>query len=195
MKNPINKKTIIEEYIDFFNPSNVKIVLGYKAIDVMNEYPNFDYIINQDWQITGSAYSLYLALDSNPCYVVSSDLFLSKLLNKKINNTYKNFICSVNTESKRLTALNIKIKNNKVSEVYRGVSKNNDNELINFFKITDSNILNIWKKNCKNNPEGYVGELLPYSTYDIHNISLTKSDIYEINTNLDFINYLNRFND
>ena len=190
LKNPTNRKTILQQYVDFFKPTSIKIVLGYKAIELMNEFPDFDYIINENWQTTGSAYSLYLALDHNPCYVVSSDLFISKYLNEKINKSYENYICSVNSESKRLTSLNIKIKNNKVRKVYRGNSKDNDNELINFFKITDSDILNIWKKNCKNNPEGYVGELLPYSTYDIHNISLSKSDLYEINTNIDFINYL-----
>lgn len=192
LKNPKTRETILDQYIRFFEPTSIKIVLGYKAIDVMNEFPNFDYIINENWQTTGSAYSLYLALNKEPCYVISSDLFFSKSLNEKVLNKFNNHICTVKSESKRLTSLNIKVTNNIVREVYRGKSKNNDFELVNFFKITNPAILSSWKKNCKNKPEAYVGELLPYSEYEISNISVDKSDLFEINTNLDFINYLNK---
>jgi choline kinase len=193
LKNPLTRETILDQYIRFFEPTSIKIVLGYKAIDIMNEFPNFDYIINENWQTTGSAYSLYLALNKEPCYVISSDLFFSKSLNKKVLNKFDNHICTVKSESKRLTSLNAKVSNNIVSEVYRGKSKNDDFELVNFFKITNPAILNSWKKNCKNNPEAYVGELLPYFEHEISNISVDKSDLYEINTNLDFINYLNKY--
>lgn len=193
LKNPLTRETILDQYIRFFKPTSIKIVLGYKAIDIMNEFPNFDYIINENWQTTGSAYSLYLALNKEPCYVISSDLFFSKSLHEKVLNKFDNHICSVKSESKRLTSLNAKVSNNIVSEVYRGKSKNDDFELVNFFKITNPAILNSWKKNCKNNPEAYVGELLPYFEYEISNISVDKSDLYEINTNLDFINYLNKY--
>ena len=193
LKNPLTRETILDQYIRFFKPTSIKIVLGYKAIDIMNEFPNFDYIINENWQTTGSAYSLYLALNKEPCYVISSDLFFSKSLPEKVLNKFDNHICTVKSESKRLTSLNTKVSNNLVNEVYRGRSNKDDFELVNFFKIINPDILNLWKKNCKNNPEAYVGELLPYSEFEISNISVDKSDLFEINTHLDFINYLNKY--
>ncbi len=66
IKNPKNKKTILEHYEEYFFNKKIEIVVGYKAIEVMNQYPNFDYIYNAKWHTTSSSYSLALALKKTP---------------------------------------------------------------------------------------------------------------------------------
>ena len=51
LKNPLTRETILDQYIRFFKPTSIKIVLGYKAIDIMNEFPNYDYIINENCKL------------------------------------------------------------------------------------------------------------------------------------------------
>ena len=55
---------------------------------MMNKYPQFTYIYNKKWQTSGSSFSLSLALNEEPCYVVSSDILLDK------NTIDSNTFCS-----------------------------------------------------------------------------------------------------
>ena len=76
INHPNHKKTILELYTSFFDVDKVEIVVGNKSLEIMNAYPNYDYIYNKKWQTTGSAYSLSLALTNEPCYVISSDFLI-----------------------------------------------------------------------------------------------------------------------
>jgi len=51
---------------------DITVVVGYKAINVMSQYPRFKYIINPIFDITNSAYSTALAFqeDSSPAILI-----------------------------------------------------------------------------------------------------------------------------
>ena len=44
IKDPSTKKTILDMYLEAFQGHDVTIVLGYRAINVMHEYGDLNYI-------------------------------------------------------------------------------------------------------------------------------------------------------
>ncbi|MDA9356683.1 hypothetical protein N8376_06070 [Flavobacteriaceae bacterium] len=193
IKHPKYKKTIIELYKNFFDVHKVEIVVGYKSLEIMNAYPNYDYIYNKKWQTTGSGYSLSLALTSEPCYVISSD-FLIDIEKAKSLLENDNYALIKNSESRRLSSLNVKLdtSNSSIIDVYRGKSYKNDPEILGVFKISDPDILRLWKKNGIENPNSYAGETLPIQGNKISTLTIDNDIITEINTPEDYINFLKK---
>ena len=193
IKHPKYKKTIIELYKIFFEVDKVEIVVGYKSLEIMNAYPNYDYIYNKKWQTTGSGYSLSLALTSEPCYVISSD-FLIDIDKAKSLLENDNYALIKNSESRRLSSLNVKLdtSNSSIMDVYRGKSYKNDPEILGVFKISDPDILRLWKKNGIKNPNSYAGESLPIQGNKISTLTVDNDIITEINTPEDYINFLKK---
>jgi choline kinase len=193
IKHPKYKKTIIELYKNFFEVDKVEIVVGYKSLEIMNAYPNYDYIYNKKWQTTGSGYSLSLALTSEPCYVISSD-FLIDIEKAKSLLENDNYALIKNSESRRLSSLNVKLdtSNSSIIDVYRGKSYKNDPEILGVFKISDPDILRLWKKNGIENPNSYAGESLPFQGNKISTLTIDNDVITEINTPEDYINFLKK---
>ena len=191
INHPKYNKSIIELYEEIFDVDKIEIVVGYRAIEIMNAHPKYNYIFNKKWQTTGSAYSLSLALTDEPCYVISSDFLIEKEFFKKV--LFKDNSCVIKySESRRLTSLNSRINTDlsKVIEVYRGKSYNNDPELLGIFKVSDKNLLRLWKRNSIMNPNLYAGETLPYD--DIYTLSIEDNVITEINTPEDYINFIKK---
>jgi len=193
IKYPKYEKTIIELYKNFFEVDKVEIVVGYKSLEIMNAYPNYDYIYNKKWQTTGSGYSLSLALSSEPCYVIYSD-FLIDIDKAKILLENDNYALIKNSESRRLSSLNVKLDtgNSSIINVYRGRSYKNDPEILGVFKISDPDILRVWKKNGIENPNSYAGESLPFEGNKISALTVDNDVITEINTPEDYINFLKK---
>ena len=193
INHPKYDKSIIELYEELFDVDTIEIVVGYRAIEIMNTYPKYDYVFNKKWQTTGSAYSLSLALTDEPCYVISSDFLIDIEKTQKLLSE-DNYAVIKKSESRRLTSLNAKIDSDtlKVEEVYRGKAYNNDPEMLGIFKISNPDILRIWKRNCITNPNSYAGETLPYSNHDISAIYLDDKMITEINTPEDYINFIKK---
>lgn len=191
IKNPDSGKTILEEYVDLFDASNVTIVVGYKAMEIMNAYPQFNYVYNKKWQTTGSAYSLSLALDEEPCIVLESDFFIDKKSKEELNE--KDFYVVLrDSESKNLNSFKAIVEGETISGVYRGAAKNNDLELLGFFKVKSSEILREWKKNGVQNPQQYIGESFPFDKTDLPYLVLNGESISEINTPMDYINFISK---
>ena len=189
INHPVNKKSIIETYIEVFNIDKIQIVVGYKAMDLMNIYPQFEYIYNKNWQTSGSSFSLSMALDNEPSYVVSSDFFID---NKTINNlsSIENGAVIIEEENKRLSSLKVTVKNDIIVDVFSGKSIQNNQELIGIYKITNTDILNKWKVNCVKNPNAPAGLNLPYKNFNINYISVKRKSVFEINTPQDYINFI-----
>ena len=193
INHPNHKKTILELYTSFFDVDKVEIVVGNKSLEIMNAYPNYDYIYNKKWQTTGSAYSLSLALTNEPCYVISSD-FLIEIEKAKGLLENDNYALIKNSESRRLSSLNVKLdtSNSSIMDVYRGKSYENDPEILGIFKISDREILRVWKKNGIENPSLYAGESLPFQKNKISTLTIDNDVITEINTPEDYINFLKK---
>ena len=193
INHPKYNKTILELYKNFFNVEKIEIVVGFKSLEIMNAYPNFDYIYNKKWQTTGSGYSLALALTTEPCYVISSD-FLIDIEKAKDLLDKDNFALIKKSESRRLSSLNVKLDDSSscITEVYRGKSYKNDPEILGVFKISDPDILRLWKKNGFENPHNYAGESLPFQVHKISTLTIDNDIITEINTPEDYINFLKK---
>lgn len=194
LNNPISGKTIIEQYQSIFEPSEITVVVGYKAMEVMNRYPNFNYIYNKKWQTTGSAYSLSLALNEEPSIVIESDFFIDEQLKNEFASTDE-FVVIKKSESKSLNSFKAVMKENRITGVYSGKSKNNDPELLGVFKVSNIETLREWKKNGIQNPHQYIGESFPYETAAIPFIEVRGKSITEINTPTDFINFIKNDNE
>lgn len=194
INNPVSGKTILEQYQSIFEPSEITVVVGYKAMEIMNRYPNFNYIYNKKWQTTGSAYSLSLALNEEPSIVIESDFFIDEQLKNKFASTDE-FVVIKKSESKSLNSFKALIKEDRITGVYSGKSKNNDPELLGVFKVSDIETLREWKKNGIQNPHQYIGESFPYETATIPFIEVRGKSITEINTPTDFINFIKNDNE
>lgn len=194
INHPINGETIIEQYQTIFEPSEITVVVGYKAMEIMNRYPNFNYIYNKKWQTTGSAYSLSLALDERPAFIIESDFFIDNKLKNEFASKDE-FVVIKNSESKSLNSFKAVIKDEKITQVYSGKSKNNDSELLGLFKVSNVETLRQWKKNGIQNPHQYIGESFPYDTLAIPFIEVSDKSITEINTPTDFINFIKNVNE
>ena len=193
IKHPKYNMSIIDIYQKIFNVNHIQVVVGFRAMNIMNDYPDFDYILNNKWQTTGSAYSLSLALDKNPSYIISSDFILNPQLDNIFNSDKQDVVYVKKSESKRLTSLKCKVNNDIIENIYRGKSKNmNDYEILGIFKITDPDILYNWKIKSINNPTMYAGETLIMDNFNLSYEILDEDIITEINTPLDYINFLNR---
>lgn len=194
INNPISGKTIIEQYQSIFEPGEITVVVGYKAMEIMNRYPDFNYIYNKKWQTTGSAYSLSLALNEEPSIIIESDFFIDEQLKNEFASKHE-FVVIKKSESKSLNSFKAVIKENCVTGVYSGKSKNNDPELLGVFKVSNIETLREWKKNGIQNPHQYIGESFPYETSDIPFIEVSGKSITEINTPIDFINFIKNDNE
>jgi choline kinase len=190
IKNPMTGKTIIEQYQSIFEPKEIIVVVGYKAMEIMNQYPNFKYIYNKKWQTTGSAYSLSLVLNEEPTIVIESDFFINDSLKTEFENK-EEFVVIKNSESKSINSFKAILNQGFVSEVYSGKANSNDRELLGIFKISNQETLRQWKKNGIQNPHQYIGESFPYETSKVPFIEVSGKSITEINTPIDFINFIN----
>jgi len=61
---PHDGRPLLERMIDGFARHQITVVVGYRAVDVMQQYPDLDYVYNADWATTNNSYSLGLALMS-----------------------------------------------------------------------------------------------------------------------------------
>jgi len=194
IKHPKFNMSIIEIYRKVFKVDKIQVIVGFRAMNIMNDFPEFEYILNDKWQTTGSAYSLSLALDEHPSIVISSDFIFNPYQSEKLDSKEDNVAFIKKSESKRLSSLKCEIDDKKIVNVYRGKSKEiHHNELIGMFKISDPQILNDWKLLSMNNPSKYAGETLPFDNYSINYKILHSDTLYEINTPSDYINLLKKY--
>ena len=144
IKDPSTKKTILDMYLEAFQGHDVTIVLGYRAINVMHEYGDLNYIYNSDWAVSNSSYSLSLALNEEPCFVISGDLFIEPELISSIDKAGPNIIATIKNDSRTSSALNVtQDSEGNIKEIYQGKLRNSsDPEAVGIYKISSKEILN-----------------------------------------------------
>ena len=192
IKCPKRNKTILDLYLEYFKGTKITVVLGYRAINVIHNYPKLDFIYNKDWNLYGNSYSLGLALNEEPCYVISGDLFFNKEIIKKMENINKDILVCKNTENRSLKSVNVKIKKKGgIEEIYMGRVKDpKDQECMGIFKIISKNILKEWKKNCLKKRNVFAAENLNFAKKKIHILNIDKHKFNEINTPQDYLNMI-----
>lgn len=191
LKDPVTKKTILDNYLEYFSDYDVTVVVGYRSITIMNEYPQLDFIYNKEWRLKGNSYSLALALTEEPCIVLPSDLFFDEDLAKLIKSAPDNSALVANTENRSMQALHCNIKDDIIAKIYSGNPKPSDPELMGVFKIINKQILRKWRKNCLMNDNVFIGKNLPIKENDIFAVDKQDHLLYEINSPNEYIGFIN----
>jgi choline kinase len=190
-RHPVSRKAIIELYEEHFRVDRVTIIVGYKAMEIMNKYSQFDYVYNQKWSTTRNSFSLGMALTTEPCYVASSDYFISSdivdLLDSNDNSALIEY-----SENRDIRSLNCTVdKDGFLQSVYPGECRNNDPELLGLFKICDAELLRAWKALCFKHGNLFVAQNLPLKgKAKIKAVVRTNQEFKEINTPMDYINFM-----
>ena len=190
IKHPKTRKTIIETLSESFSGMEMTLVLGYRAINVMHEYPFLNYIYNHDGAISNSSYSLSIAMEEyEPCFVVSGDLFISKDLVKSMMDGPENLVATLQNESRSLNALNVSHENNQINDIYQGKLRDtSDPEAVGIYKISSRNLLKRWKQNCSKYTNLFIGQnLIIDNDEEIFMHDINGFEFSEINTPEDFI--------
>ena len=192
IRNPETGERIIDQYIRIFKNSRITIVVGYKAIEIMQRYPNLHYVYNPDWKMTNNSYSLSLALNDESCYVLSSDFFIDAEIIKLLENAEPNCVLTENRDNRQLNSLNCSIlENRQIAEVYQGaVRKKEDPEAIGIYKISDKQLLREWKKKCIQHSNLFAGQNLNFDICPIYSVDKGKYRFNEINNVMDYMRLL-----
>ncbi len=192
IKDPSTGRRIMDYYIEAFQGKDITIVTGYRAINIMNEYPKLNYVYNANWRRTNNSYSLALTITEEPCYVISSDLFIDPELIRMMDDAEPNSILTYNTENRILSALNCVIEENVVKEIYQGAVRSlHDPEAIGIYKISDESIIREWKRKSTQYSNLFIGQNLPFEI-DVPILSIDKGEyrVEEVNTPIDYINMI-----
>src|SRR3990167_4505263 len=163
IRDPLDGRRIIDKIIRAFPNYPITIVVGYQAVRVMQDYPQLNYVYNQDWGMTNNSYSLGLALTDEPCYILSSDLIFEPELIMAMEKAPENIILTEQRENRTLTAINCILDGQRVIETYQGaLRQQQDPEAIGIFKISNSKILHEWKQNCLQYRNLFIGQIYLY---------------------------------
>jgi len=191
LRNPLSGNTIIEDYIEQFKGTEITVVVGYNAVNIISNYPKLNYIFNEDWSTTKDSISLSLALDERPSYVIPSDLFFKVNVRKNLDSIKEDCVLTVNNDSRTLDSFNCVIKKGVIKKIYQGqVESPNDPQLVDVYKISNPNTLKVWKKTCQDNPHLYVGQNLFSNSFKLKNIDSTHLGLNIIKTPNDYINFI-----
>ncbi len=193
IKDPVSGRRIIDKYIEAFSGKKLTVVVGYRAINVMHNYPDLDYVYNSDWAVTNNSYSLSLALTEEPCYVISGDLLIGSELVYDLDSAGANLIVGKVRENRTLSAINVCANTEgRVSEVYQGKLRQvSDPEAIGIFKISSPELLSLWKRNCREHGNLFVGQNLPYDLETpVYMFNSDRHSVEEVNTPLDYLRLL-----
>lgn len=192
IKDPLNGKTVIENFREVFPSSQITVVVGYNAISIMNQYPELHYVYNESWSHTNNSYSLALALDDNPCFVVSSDIFIERATVERLQQAPADTVLTANRANRTLSSLNCIVAGEKISEIYQGNLRDPSNpEAVGVYKISSVPVLRKWKERCMQYTNLFAGQNLPIdSEFPIYSTSLNNDRFREVNTPLDYIKML-----
>ena len=193
IRHPIDGQTILDHVIEAFPDKEITVVVGFCAIEIMQRYPNLNYVINPNWALTNNAMSLGLALDDRPSYVLSGDIFVNKILFDRLDEEVDDLAVTRKNESRVLSAIHCMTGlNSKIVDVYQGpVRSITHPETTGIFKMSNTAALREWKRRCMQHANLFAGQLLPIETVDIASVDLVDDLIWEINTPIDYLNMIN----
>ncbi|MFQ2825082.1 NTP transferase domain-containing protein [Aeromonas allosaccharophila] len=189
IRHPVTGLTIMDYICDAFKGKKIVVVVGYKAVEIMQSYPDLDYVYNPNWALTNNAMSLALALDDKPTYVVSGDIFISSDLIKRLDSKSDDMVLTSCREKRSLTAIHCVLDDkNSILETYQGPVRDMQHpESIGLFKVTSSSLLREWRRRCLLHSNLFVGQLIPCEVTDLSSVSITDEFFYEINTPTDYM--------
>ncbi len=189
IKHPKTGLTILEHAVRAFAGKRVIVVVGFRAVQVMESAPQLDYVINHDWSLTNNAMSLGLALNDEPTYVVSGDIFFERELVERLDSLSPNLVLTDPRENRSLTAVHCVLRGDQsIAETYQGPMRSGSHpEAIGLFKVSDSDLLKRWKRLCVAHGNLFVGQTLPCDGVPVMAASRGESEFSEVNTPNDYL--------
>lgn len=194
LRHPKTGRTVLEHALDAFSGKQVTVVVGFRAIQVMEQFPHLDYVINHDWAITNNAHSLALALTGEPTFVVSGDTFFSRELIAELEGGGPDLVLTEARENRTLSAIHCELDGGRrVVSTYQGpVRSVHDPEALGLFKISDAETLRLWKRRSIEHANMFAGQTLPCDLVEISAADLGAHDYDEINTPADYLRLIEK---
>lgn len=197
IKDPVSGDTLIQKYLKLFQGYEITIVVGYNAINIMQEHPenhepDLTYVYNHEWKTTKNSSSLALTLTDEPCVVISGDLFFDERMVELIDKCPNNSVLVCKNQNKNHNIRCICKKDGTIKSIYWSKEYANDLETIGIFKICNKQILKEWKNNCLKNKDKFVAQNLPIDKNSIFAIDKKDLFFHEINTHQDYISLMEK---
>lgn len=194
IKHPITGKSVLQHAVEAFLGKRIVVVVGFRAIHVMESAPNLNYVVNHDWALTSNAMSLGLALDDEPTYVVSGDIFFHRELIEHLDALGPDLVLTEARENRALSAVHCVLRDDQtVAETYQGPIRNIAHpEAIGLFKISNPDLLRRWKRVCIAHGNLFVGQTLPCDGAAIASAPVGDFEFSEINTPTDYLRLIER---
>ena len=186
----------IKTHLEKSFPGEISYVAGYRAAELISEWPKMNLIYNNRWFETGSAESARIGLESlsnkGPVTIMPCDIIFSEKASKIINDCNSDSIFLVNTENRSLNSLNVVVDGNKVIDCYRGPKKDGAHlEASGIVKIFSEKKINNIINYCFENPNCFFIESVIKSSAKFNWIDLT-NELNEINTSEEYFELWNK---
>lgn len=191
MRDPRTREPLLARYQRLFAGWPVTVVVGYQAIRIMDEFPELDYVYNDEWSINGNSYSLSLALDERPAVALSSDLFFDQAMVDLLVQAPANAVMVRRSENKQAHSLRCRVEAGLVRALYLGEPQRpEDLETTGIYKISDPALLREWKRACAENRSVFAGINLPLAEREVTAVDTRDAFFHEVNTHLDYLNLI-----
>lgn len=196
IRHPRDGRTILDHATDAFAGKRVVVVVGFRAIQIMESRPDLDYVINHEWAITNNAMSLGLALSNEPTYVVSGDMFFERALVERLDDADDNLVLTHARENRTPSAVHCALDGaGRVNEMYQGSVRSAwDPEAIGLFKVSSPELLRMWRRRSIEQGNLFAGLTLPLDdgADPVVAVELGRDDFYEVNSAADYLRLLER---
>jgi choline kinase len=189
IRHPYTRRSVLEHALQAFAGKDVTVVVGFRAVEIMQQFPELDYVINHQWAVSSNALSLGLALDDRPTYVVSGDIFFDPDLVTELDLAGPDVVLTDDRENRSLTAIHCVLGDDQtIVETYQGPVRSMAHpEAIGMFKISAPRVLNEWKRRCIRHGNLFVGQVLPCELDPIKCAPRGRHAFDEINTADDYL--------
>lgn len=197
LRHPGTGLRVLDHYVKILGEVPITVVVGYRAIEILQAFPALDFCYNANWRLTGNAYSLGLALDDRPTLVLSADFFMDPQVIARLQDGPDNAVLSAARGNRTMSATNLVVDGaGFITEVYQGaVRSDRDPEAPGIFKVCDPALLRAWKRNCLESPSLFALRCLPLATEGpgrVAEVALGDLELSEINTPLDYLALMER---
>lgn len=195
IRHPVGGRTVLDHAIDAFAGCRITVVVGFRAIHIMQHYPQLHFVHNPDWALTNNAASLGQALaeiGDEPCYVVSGDIFLEPGLIRRLNQAAPDLALTSAREKRTLSAIHcVTADGGRIVETYQGPVRSMAHpESVGLFKLSTPSLVRAWQRRCTEHANLFAGQLLPCSDDGAPIVSealRAGESFFEVNTPADYM--------
>lgn len=189
IRHPQNRRSVLDHIISAFEGRRVIVVVGFRAIQVMDHYPQVEFVINDNWSDTNNAMSLGLALEDRATYVVPGDVFVSKGLVGYLDGLGPDLALVSHHENRIPTAINAVLHDDgTIASAYQGAIQDMSHpELLGTFKVSSTMMLAEWRRRCILNSHWFAGMALPFDVGHVAPVEVGDHTYQEVNTPADYL--------